>query len=121
MYTSFISSIQSTFLEPEYGTCGTTELSSFPDLNYTNSHCLIQCSMDSLWKTCKCHLPYMPGKNMCMLTFNLLTVILKIKIFNLLNFKNHHKLFIFIRLFIFTSCINNHMSGKCKFADLFTN
>lgn len=53
---------QSTFLEPPYGTCGNKPMPLYPDTNYTTSHCLTICDMNSLIDRCGCILPYMSGK-----------------------------------------------------------
>ena len=55
--------VQSKFLEPKYGTCGSVDLEEYPGVNYTTSHCLMQCYTDLTEKQCHCRLPYMPGQS----------------------------------------------------------
>ena len=50
-------------LEPPYGTCGKKELQLFNNMNYTKSHCLLECETNLIVTECNCTMPHMPGYN----------------------------------------------------------
>ena len=62
-FMTYLTTFQTSFQKPPYGSCGSKELELFPDHEYTTSHCLRQCDVISLTSACGCTEPYMGGRS----------------------------------------------------------